>query len=156
MSRAGLRATVLSVLTILALVALMPITPAGAEEMAVGYIKVVTGTATVHRHGAILPASVGMALQQADLLETGDDGEVGVTFRDNTRVALGPNSRLELSKFVFEPAVPRYGFVLRLLHGSLEYISGLTAKLAPDSMSVETPGATIAVRGTRFLVRADD
>jgi len=48
-----------------------------------------------------------------------------------------------------------YGFILRLAYGTLECISGLTAKLAPDAMSIETPGFTVGARGTRFLVRAE-
>jgi hypothetical protein len=45
--------------------------------------------------------------------------------------------------------------VLRLLAGTMQYLSGLTAKLAPDAMKVDTPTAAIGVRGTRFLVRAE-
>jgi hypothetical protein len=60
-----------------------------------------------------------------------------------------------IPKFEFSPADQRYGFVLRLIAGSLQYLSGLTAKLSPDSMKVETPTATVAVRGTRFLARTE-
>jgi hypothetical protein len=56
---------------------------------------------------------------------------------------------------VFAPARQHYGFVLRLIAGTMEYLSGLTAKLSPDSMQIETPTATIGVRGTRFVVRAE-
>jgi hypothetical protein len=45
--------------------------------------------------------------------------------------------------------------VLRLLAGTMQYLSGLTAKLSPGSMEVDTPTATIGVRGTRFLARVE-
>ena len=128
---------------------------AQADEAPVGYVKTLAGTATV-THGALAnAASLGMPVYQQDRLETGSDGELGVTFRDNTRISLGPDSRVELRRFVFKPAVEEYGFILRLAYGTLEYLSGLTAKLAPGAMSIETPGFTVGARGTRLLVRTE-
>jgi hypothetical protein len=128
---------------------------ARADEAPVGFVKTLSGTATV-THGAIAnAAALAMAVYEDDRLETGGDGELGVTFRDNTRISLGPDSRIELKRFVFKPAVEEYGFILRLAYGTLEYISGLTAKLAPDAMSIETPGFTVGARGTRLLVRTE-
>jgi hypothetical protein len=80
---------------------------------------------------------------------------MGVTFKDNTRISLGPSTRVIIPKFVFSPSEQHYGFVLRLIAGSLQYLSGLTAKLSPDSMKIETPTATVGVRGTRLLARAE-
>jgi hypothetical protein len=42
-----------------------------------------------------------------------------------------------------------------MAQGTLQYISGLIAKLAPAAISIETPTGTIAVRGTRFLLRVE-
>lgn len=128
---------------------------ARAEDAPIGFVKTLSGTATV-THGAIATAAaLAMPVYENDRLETGGDGELGITFRDNTRISLGPNSRIELKHFVFNPAAEEYGFILSLAYGTLEYISGLTVKLAPDAMSIETPGFTVGARGTRFLVRAE-
>ena len=128
---------------------------ARADEAPVGYLKTLAGTASV-THGAVTSAAVlGMPVYEQDRLETGGDGELGVTFRDNTRISLGPDSRIELKRFVFKPAIKEYGFLLRVTYGTLEYISGLTEKLAPNAMSIETPGFTVGARGTRLLVRAE-
>lgn len=128
---------------------------AGAEEAPVGFIKTLSGTATL-THGAVATdAALAMPVYQNDRLETGSDGALGITFRDNTRISLGPNSRIELKHFVFQPAAEQYGFILGLAYGTLEYISGLTEKLAPDAMSIQTPGFTVGARGTRLLIRAE-
>jgi len=129
--------------------------PAPAEETVIGYVKTLRGSAAVTRDGATRPLAVAAPVREKDRLETGGDGELGLTFRDDTRVTLGPNTRLDLARFVFKPAEKEYGFVLRLAYGTLQYISGLTAKLAPEAMAIETPTSTIAVRGTRLLVRAE-
>ena len=129
--------------------------PARAEETPIGFIKTLSGTVTVTHGDTVTTAALAKPVYENDLLQTGIDGELGVTFRDDTRIALGPNSRIQLGHFVFKPATAEYGFILRLAYGTLEYISGLTTKLAPDAMSIETPGFTVAARGTRFLVRAE-
>ena len=127
---------------------------AEAQEAPIGFIKTLTGHATVTHDGHGVSAVVTMPVFQTDIVETAGDGALGITFRDDTRVAIGPGSRLELARFVFKPADQQYGFVLRLLYGSLEYLSGLTAKLDPNAMSIETPSFTVAVRGTRFVLRS--
>ena len=153
MTRVG--AAMRSNATALLILALAMALPARAQEAPIGFIKTLSGTATVLRRGTVKSAVLAMPLYQADWLLTGTDGELGVTFRDDTRIALGPNSRLHLKHFVFQPAALEYGFILRLVYGTLEFISGLTAKLAPDEVSIETPAFTVGVRGTRILVRAE-
>lgn len=128
---------------------------ARAEDASIGFIKTLSGAATVTHRDMASGAALGMPVYENDLLQTGADGELGITFRDDTRIALGPNSRIQLAHFVFQPAAQQYGFILRLAHGTLEYISGLTEKLAPDAMSIETPGFTVGARGTRLLVRTE-
>jgi hypothetical protein len=129
--------------------------PARAEDAPIGFVKTLLGPATVTHGSTAMAARLAMPVYENDWLQTAADGELGVTFRDNTRISLGPNSRIQLTHFVFRPAVLEYGLILRLAYGTLECISGLTAKLAPEAMSIETPGFTVGARGTRFLVRAE-
>ncbi len=128
-----------------------------SDGSTIGYVKTLAGTATVTPAGARVaqPLHLAMRVHERDRVETGHDGAIGITFRDNTRITLGPDSRLDLARFVFKPAEQQYGFVLRLAYGTLQYLSGLTEKLAPAAVSIETPGSTIAVRGTRLLIRAE-
>ena len=130
-------------------------TPALAQEKAIGYIKSLDGRATVTHGQFTYAASLGGAVYQNDMLQTFWGSTMGVTFKDNTRISLGPSSRLTITQFVFSPADERYGFVLKLIDGTMQYLSGLVAKLSPGSMKIETPTATIGVRGTRFLARVE-
>lgn len=137
-------------------VSLLPLRAArsAAADGVIGFVKTSSGEASVRHGDEVARAHPGVPIHVADVLETGSDGALGVTFKDDTRIALGPSSRVVVPAFVFEPADQKYGFVLRIVNGTMQYISGLTAKLAPDTMSIETPTATIGVRGTRLLVRA--
>jgi hypothetical protein len=135
-------------------VGLAPIAAAQTTNQTIGVVKTLSGSATLTRADVTGALHAGASMREGDRIETGTDGSVGVTFRDNTRIALGPQSRVVLQRFVFKPADKQYGFGLSLARGTLEYISGLIAKLAPEAVSIETPTSTIGVRGTKFLVRA--
>ncbi len=127
---------------------------AGASP-AVATIQKASGTATVVRQGHSLTASVGLDIQESDTLRTGPDGTIGVIFRDDTVLSLGPESVLVVDEFVFAPRQGKFSIVLRMLKGTAGYLSGLISKLAPDSAHFETPTASIGIRGTRFVVRVD-
>ena len=131
--------------------------PAAAQEDdVIGYVKTVSGEASIQRDDARARAEAGAPVYRGDVLRTGPDGALGVTLKDSTRLSLGGGSELTLQEFAFVPSENELGFVARLARGSLLYISGVIAKLSADAVSVETPVATIAVRGTRFLVRVEE
>ena len=121
----------------------------------VGTIKTVNGEAFVVRLEERLPASVGDYLLQGDTLITGKDASMGVIFRDDTLLSLGPGSRVTIDTFVFDPAQDHLDFLTRVNKGTVQFISGQIAKLKPGAMAVETPLSTIGIRGTRFLIKVD-
>jgi hypothetical protein len=122
-------------------------------QTAAGKIKVTAGSAFIVRANSEIPAKVGEVVFESDSLRTGADGRIGVTMKDDTRVSLGPASEVRLERFVFAPAEGRLGFVLRVARGVAAYVSGQIAKLAPDSVRLETPAAIIGVRGTSLAIK---
>jgi hypothetical protein len=121
-------------------------TPAGRIKLASGQVFVVRG-------GNSVPATVGQDVYEADSLRTGSDGRLGITLKDDTRVSLGPGSEVRLNSFLFTPAEGRLGLVLNFVRGMAVYVSGKIAKLAPDSIRLETPGAIVGVRGTTVAIQ---
>ena len=124
---------------------------AAAEDA--GQIKVSKGSAQIERSGQKLPASVGHVVQQGDVVITGPDGSVGITFRDNSLVSIGPDSVLAIDRFVFNSTTHQGNFDSTLKQGTLAVVSGKLAKQSPEAMKVKTPAAILGVRGTEFLVR---
>lgn len=118
----------------------------------IGRIKSSIGTATVQRSGNNIPAATGQALLPGDWLETGKDGRISLTFVDNTRFAVGPNSRIELSKFEYDKTRQQGSFVTQVERGSLAVVSGRISKSGRDAMQLRTPTSLLGVRGTRFIV----
>ena len=127
--------------------------PARAQQSPAGRVKTVSGSAFIVRGGAVLPAQPGQVVFQADALRTGADGTIGVTLKDDTRLALGPGSEVRLERFAYAPGTTGLGMVLKFVRGVTAYVSGRMAKLAPDSIRLETPSAIVGVRGTNLVIR---
>jgi len=141
-------------LTALALI--VAATPAVAQEPSpAGRIKIASGAAFIVRSSATVAAKPGAAIFASDTLRTGGDGSVGVTMRDDTRLSLGPNSEVRVERYVYAPGEGGFGMVLNFVRGVAAYVSGHIAKLAPDSIRLETPAAIVGVRGTTVAVRVD-
>jgi len=125
---------------------------ASAEE--IGQIKTAKGNVSVERAGQSLVGSVGLRLETADVVKTGVDGAAGITMADNSLLSVGPNSILALSRFEYEPATSQGRLDAQLQRGTLAVVSGRLAKQSPQAMTVRTPSASLAVRGTEFVVAA--
>jgi hypothetical protein len=128
--------------------------PVTAQEA--GRIKVSSGTVLIERGGQKLPATVGAAVQAGDVISTGSNSSVGITFLDNSLLSAGPNSVLAIDRFAFDSTTHQGAFESSLQKGTLAVVSGKLAKASPDAMKVKTPAAVLGVRGTEFLVRTGD
>jgi hypothetical protein len=118
----------------------------------IGRIKTVAGQASVVRGAQNLPATPGLTVSVKDVLVTGKDGRIGVTFIDNSRFAVGPNARIALAEFEFDDTTHAGRSLTQVDRGSLAIVSGQIAKENKDAMKVKTPTSLLAARGTRFVV----
>ena len=122
----------------------------------VGQIKNLRGTVHLERDGQRLAAAPGMGVKQADVLVTGADGTVGVTFLDNSLLSLGPRSTLAIDRYSFDSTTHAGRFDASLKKGTLAAVSGKMVKQSPDAMKVRTPAAIMGVRGTEFVVQVEE
>ena len=118
----------------------------------IGRIKSVSGAANIVRGKAATPATPGYQLLVSDVIATGKDGRIGITFVDNSRFAVGPNSRVALSQFEFDDTTYKGKSLTTVDRGSLAIVSGQIARENKDAMRVRTPTSLLAARGTRFVV----
>ena len=133
--------------------ALFLIFPLKADADGIGIFRNVKGEAFVVRDGDRSKAVVGAAVRRKDIIETAADGAVGITFNDNTVFSTGPNSRVSMEEFTFNPVTLKGSFLAKLGRGTLSVVSGDIARGSPSAMKIKTPSAILGVRGTRFLVR---
>ncbi len=130
--------------------------PLRAEVAAIGYVKIVTGEASVTTAEKSVKAEVGTPVMLGSKLKTGPNSSLGVTFKDETRISIGPVSELTIDEYFYAPAQGKLKISSKMSKGSLNYVSGVIAKLKPDAVTLTTPSGTIGVRGTQFLVRIEE
>jgi hypothetical protein len=147
---------------VLCLAAALLITAAGTRSAAeappiaqkpIAQIKKVTGQAAVLRSGERRPAKVGDMLFIKDVIETGSDGGIGITFIDNTVFSAGPSSQIALDEFQFDSNDFRGAMLADMRQGTLAVVSGDIARSTPGAMKITTPTAILGVRGTSFAIQ---
>jgi hypothetical protein len=119
----------------------------------IAQIKTLSGTVVVERGSERILGAAGMKLRQADVIRTGIDGSVGITFVDNTMMSAGPNTSLALDQFSFNSTTHEGKLDTSIRSGTLSVISGKIAKQSPEAMKVRTPAAILGARGTEFFVQ---
>ena len=142
----------ITVLIICALMASASIS-AAQDDRPIGLVKTASGEVFILRDGRRMTALPGSGLMVGDVLSTGATGALGVILRDDTTLSLGPSTETRIEQFAFDPAEKKLGMVLRVTRGLIEYLSGRISKLAPGSVRIETPVATLGVRGTHLVAR---
>jgi hypothetical protein len=126
-----------------------------ADELPIGYVKTVSGEASVTTGKSRIAAQLGTPLFMGSHLQTGHKSTLGVTFKDDTVMSFGPDTELTVDEYLYAPNQGKLKLAASITRGSLNYVSGVIAKLQPDAVTVKTPTGTIGVRGTQFVVSVD-
>jgi Ca2+-binding RTX toxin-like protein len=122
---------------------------AGSTEAA-GRIETISGTITVRRiSGESETLSEGDAVYMGDTIDVGDGGNVGVIFADDTTLALGSGAQLVIDEMVYDPESESGSLALSVADGVFSFVSGQISKTADEAMTLNTPVATIGIRGTK-------
>lgn len=106
----------------------------------------------------------GDSVYAGDNLSTGGGGWLDMDFADGGRILLRPGSQFQIEQFDYQPAahpdnVPptaaaeHESAFFRLFKGGLRAISGLIGHVYRASYRMDTPVATIGIRGTEYDVR---
>jgi len=123
----------------------------------VGSISEFQGGGTVKRAAKVTAAAKGSGIQKNDTVSTNSQGRFKITFVDATTVNITQNSRLVIDDFVYDGNNKSKGKIgLKLALGTARYTSGAIAKGNARGVGIRTPTATIAVRGTDFVMSVDE
>ena len=122
--------------------------PAGATGP-IGKVIELEGKATATRaDGTKVELKEGDPVYQNDVIETDEDGAVGLEFADESTFSLGDSGRMVLDDMVYDPGGDDNSMGVSLVSGAFTFVSGQIAKSDPDAMALKTPVATIGIRGT--------
>jgi len=130
----------------------------------IGKVVSATGLVTIEHAGAVVVqanlagqagrAKVGDLVYQGDVVQTGADGRLGINFTDGTSFNLSSNARMALSEFIYEPNGTSNSTLFNLTKGTFTFVAGNNAKTG--DMKVDTPVATMGIRGTTPRVEISD
>ncbi|OQK15156.1 hypothetical protein AU255_18505 [Methyloprofundus sedimenti] len=118
----------------------------------IGLVKTYTPDGFVVRQGVETALQTGSDIFQGDTLETGSEGAIGIIFKDGAVLTLGPNCKLSIDNFLFNPSEKKVSFVSRIIRGTVAFVSGAIGRISPDSVQFQTPTATLGLRGTKILI----
>jgi hypothetical protein len=137
---------------------------AGVAESAIGKVMTVAGTVTVEHDTIVVvqakltsgpvAARVGDFVYKGDVVQTGSDGKIGITFTDGTSFNLSNNARMVLNEFVYDPKSTSNSSLFSLTKGSFTFVAGALARTG--DMKLDTPVATMGIRGTTPHVEISD
>ncbi|MEQ1943136.1 VCBS domain-containing protein [Mesorhizobium sp. VNQ89] len=114
----------------------------------IGKVVSLAGSASAtHSDGVTVTLANGDPVYQGDVVQTGEGSKLGISFIDDSVFSMSASARMVLNELVFDPAkAADSSMVVNLVQGSFVFVSG---KVAPaGSMKVETPVATMGIRGT--------
>lgn len=104
-----------------------------------------------HQEERILKKSSVIYLH--DTLVTNAESQAQIVFTDNTLMTFKPNTKFYIDQYSYRPQPKGKSvgkFIMRLIEGGFRTITGLIAENNPTDYVVNTPVATIGVRGTDY------
>lgn len=123
---------------------------------AIGKITEDKGIGEIQRQKTKIDAGLNVGIESMDNVITGN-GVVGITFEDDTKVRVTEHSKLTIDDFVYDPNKKGAGkLALKVALGTVRYASGNIAHENNKNVAINTPTATVAVRGTAFTMTVDE
>ncbi len=136
-----------------ALFVVLAVLPASALERA-GTVERQKGEATRTHDGETLTLKAGSAIYPGDRIETGEGARLIVRFVDSSTLQMGSDAIIDVDELVYDV----HGLTdaddsqaLKFVEGVFKYVSGAISKGSYQSVSIDTPVATIGIRGTEFV-----
>lgn len=95
--------------------------------------------------------STGQRILLGDVIATGPRGRLQILLMDQTMFTIGPNSRMTIDEFVYNPRNNSGKLSATISRGVFRFISGKIATTQPQNVKIKTPVATLAIRGTSIF-----
>jgi hypothetical protein len=121
---------------------------AHAEACVIGKVVRVVGQVTLQRQAHSIAPFEGLGLCQGDRISTAADSIADLRLRDGTLLTVGKGSELVLREFHLYKQKPNVA-LFDLIKGAFRGITGLISA-RPHRFEINTPVATIGIRGTTF------
>ena len=137
-----------------AAIALCAVAPAMAdEEIGVVFEREFRGAEGTRTSGETRDLRWNGPVFSEETVTTGPDAHTELQFVDETHLSVGANSQVVLDSFVYDPSQNTGDAVITFGKGVFRWVTGDMNK---DAYQLETPSATLAIRGTIFWLKVDE
>jgi hypothetical protein len=130
---------------------------ADLDTKPIGKVMSASGTAHIEHAAAVIvqanapsngaqPTKIGDLVYRGDVILTGPDGTLGITFADGSSFNVSQNARMEVNEFIYDPKGQSNSSLMTLASGTFTFIAGNVAHTG--DMKVDTPVGTMGIRGT--------
>ena len=102
-----------------------------------------------------LLAELALGILSNDDVRTGN-GRLAIEFVDDTVLKLTEHSNVVVDEYIFDPNPSKSKLALRMASGTASFLSGKLSRIDKKNISIKTPSADIAIRGTFFSTTIDE
>ncbi len=121
----------------------------------IGDIREVTGSTSILRDKETLKAEEKQEIKLYDQAQTGK-GRMLIEFLDKAELQLKEHSLVLIDEIYYDPNPKLSKMSLKMVVGTARFASGRLGLVNKANIDIQTPTATIAVRGTDFTTTIDE
>jgi len=109
----------------------------------------------VRLSGEELTANLQTDIISFDEVET-ENGRLKIQFVDETQVSLTEHTYMEIDEYVYDPDPSKSKMALNFVQGTARFATGGLGLVPKENIQIQTPTATIGIRGTDFTTTVDE
>ena len=109
----------------------------------------------VRLSGEELTATLQTDIVSFDEVET-ENGRLKIQFVDETQVSLTEHTYMEIDEYVYDPDPSKSKMALNFVQGTARFATGGLGLVPKENIQIQTPTATIGIRGTDFTTTVDE
>ena len=102
-----------------------------------------------------LLARTSLDILSYDDVRTGN-GRLGITFLDSSVIRLTEHSKIIIDEYIYDANPSKSKMALKMASGTARFITGALGRIDKENISIETPSASIFIRGTDFTTTVDE
>ena len=122
----------------------------------IGGIEEHKGSGGITRSGETIITELGLGVQQLDHVETAN-GRLLMKFLDDSVVRLTEHTEVTLTKYYYDPNKKAdANMTMKFVSGTARFSTGRLGLVPKENIVIETPTATIGIRGTDFTTSVDE
>ena len=105
--------------------------------------------------GEEIDAKIEEDIVSYDEIET-TNGRLKIQFIDETQVSLTEHTYMEIDEYVYDPDPSKSRMAMNFVQGTARFATGGLGLVPKENIVIQTPTATIGVRGTDFTTTVDE